>query len=194
MGSIELELKGVVSSPDQVRQTLLRAGATLSFRGMLHDRRYDRGGEFSARDEVVRSRTYRSVDGGVRAQLGWKGATRRSAEGYKSREEREIDLAAGDGAAFLEGLGLGVIHAIDRYIEVYDLGEGHARMEWYPRMDVLMEVEGTPDAIERILKVTGLPRDSFTAEALTAFTGRYDATHPGAPSLVALDGWEGPAA
>lgn len=192
MGSVELELKGVVPDPVKMRAALLAAGAALTFRGMLRDRRYDRRGEFTARDEVVRTRAYRSVAGVERTQLGWKGATARSAEGYKSREEREIDLAAGDGPAFLEALGLQAIHAIDRYIEVYHLGEGHARLEWYPRMDVLMEVEGTPAAIERIIALSGLPRASFTSEALTAFTARYDATHPSAPSLVAQDRWEGP--
>lgn len=192
MGPVELELKGVVPSPERTRAALLAAGATLTFRGMLRDRRFDRNGEFGARDEVVRLRAYSSTDGAVRTQLGWKGATRRSPEGYKMREEREIDLAAGDGEAFLTGLGLAAVHAIDRYVEVYELGAGHARLEWYPRMDVLMEVEGSPAGIERILSVTGLPREGFTSEALTAFTARYDAAHPSAPSLVALDGWKGP--
>ena len=194
MGPLELELKGVVPAPDEVRRALRAAGATVAFCGMLHDRRYDRHGEFTARDEVVRLRAYRAAGGATRTQLGWKGPTRRSPEGYKVREEREIDLAAGDGEAFLAGLGLTPVHAIDRYIEVYGLRDGHARLEWYPRMDVLMEVEGTADAIERIIGLTGLPRDGFTSEALVAFTARYDAAHRAAPSLVALDGWEGPGA
>lgn len=192
MGPLELELKGVVPAPEPVRRALSDAGASLTFRGMLLDRRYDRHGEFTARDEVVRLRAYRATDGTTRTQLGWKGPTRRSPEGYKLREEREIDLADGDGEAFLAGLGLAPVHAIDRYIEVYELREGHARLEWYPRMDVLMEVEGTPDAIERIIALTGLPREGFTSEALVAFTARYDAEHPGAPSILASDGWEGP--
>lgn len=194
MGPLELELKGVVPAPDEVRRALRAAGATLTFRGMLHDRRYDRRGEFTARDEVVRLRAYRAADGATRTQLGWKGPTRRSPEGYKVREEREIDLAAGDGEAFLAGLGLAPVHAIDRYIEVYELREGHARLEWYPRMDVLMEVEGSPSGIEAIIAVAGLPRDTFTSEALVAFTARYDAAHPAAPSLVAREGWKGPGA
>ena len=194
MGPLELELKGVVPAPERVRRALEAAGATLTFRGMLHDRRYDRDGEFTARDEVVRLRAYRATGGATRTQLGWKGPTRRSPEGYKLREEREIDLAAGDGEAFLMGLGLTPVHAIDRYIEVYELRGSHARLEWYPRMDVLMEVEGTPTGIEEIITVAGLPRAAFTAEALVAFTARYDAMHPAAPSLVARDGWEGPGA
>ncbi|HET7041894.1 MAG TPA: hypothetical protein VFI13_07735 [Gemmatimonadales bacterium] len=192
MGHLELELKGVVPAPDRVRASLRAAGARLTFRGMLSDRRYDRDGAFTARDEVVRLRAYRNDAGEARAQLGWKGPTRRSPEGYKAREEREIDLAQGDGDAFLRALGFDAVHAIDRYVEVYELGEAHARLEWYPRMDVLMEVEGTPAAIEGILATSGLPRDTFTSEALTAFTARYDARHPDRPSLVSQDGWQGP--
>jgi adenylate cyclase class IV len=192
VGPVELELKGVVPDPGATRAALIYAGATPEFRGMLFDRRFDRGGEFAGRDEVVRLRTYRGVDGSVRSQLGWKGPTTRSPEGYKQREERELDVRDGDPGAFLAALGLVEVHAIDRYIEVYALAEGHARLEWYPRMDVLMEVEGTPDAIEAIIAATGIARSAFTSDALTAFTARYDLRHPEAPSLVAQAGWSGP--
>lgn len=189
MGAIELELKGVVPDPQATRSALLYAGATPGFRGMLYDRRLDRAGEFTRNDEVVRLRTYQGTDGSVRAQMGWKGPTTRSPEGYKQREERELEVHEGDPAAFLAALGLVEVHAIDRYIEMYALAEGHARLEWYPRMDVLMEVEGTPEAIEAIIAATGLPRASFTSDALTAFTARYDLRHPETPSLVAQPGW-----
>jgi adenylate cyclase class IV len=192
VGSIELELKGVVPDPDPFRAALLAAGATPGERGMLHDRRYDRALELTARDELIRTRTFIPATGGPRVQLGWKGPALTSPEGYKRREERELDLAAGDPGPFLHALGYTVIHAIDRYIETYHLGEGHARMEWYPRMDVLVEVEGTPAAIERIIGVSGVPRAAFTSEALTAFTARYDAAHPDRPSLVSQDSWQGP--
>lgn len=194
MGSIELELKGVVPDPAKVRTALLSAGAALTFRGLLADRRYDRDGTLRARDEVLRTRAYVAAGAATRAQLGWKGPTSRSAEGYKVREERELDVTAGEPAAFLEALGFAPVHAIDRWIEVYHLGSAEARLEWYPRMDVLVEVEGDEAGIERLIAVTGLPRDSFTSEALDAFTARYDARHPGAPSLIAQSGWQGPGA
>lgn len=190
MGPLELELKGVIPDPAAARRALLAGGATLEFRGMLHDRRYDRDGEFRGRDEVVRSRRYVATDGATALQLGWKGPTRRTDEGYKEREEREIQVR-GDADSFLAGLGLTPIHAIDRYIEVYALHAGHARLEWYPRMDVLVEVEGAPDAIEAIISILRLPRDAFTSESLTAFTSRYDDAHPDAPSIVSQDDWEG---
>ena len=193
MGRIELELKGVVPEPGRVRAALLAAGSRISFRGQLQDRRYDRAGELTARDEVLRVRTYLPVDGAPRAELGWKGPTERSAEGYKRREERELTVGEGAPAGFLEALGFDLVHAIDRYIEIFEFGDGHARLEWYPRMDVLIEVEGAPAGIERIIAATGLPRVSFTNEALDAFTARYDARHPSALSKVSQDGWSGPA-
>ena len=194
MGPIELELKGVVPDPGALRAALRSAGATLTFRGLLVDRRYDRDGVLRARDEVLRTRVYEAAGTTTRAQLGWKGPTARSPEGYKVREERELDVTAGAPAAFLEALGFTPVHAIDRYVEVYHLGSAEARIEWYPRMDVLVEVEGDMPGIERLIAVTGLPRDSFTNESLDAFTARYDAAHPDAPSLVAQPGWEGPRA
>jgi adenylate cyclase class IV len=193
VGRIELELKGVVPDADQVRTALLAAGGRLAFKGQLQDRRYDRGGELSGRDEVLRVRTYIPLSGTPRAELGWKGPTRFSVEGYKQREERELSVTDGAPSRFIEALGYTVVHAIDRYIEVFEFTDGHARLEWYPRMDVLIEVEGAPTGIERIIAATGLPRTGFSSEALTEFTARYDAAHPGARSLVALEGWSGPA-
>jgi adenylate cyclase class IV len=192
VGRIELELKGVVPDADRMRAALLAAGGRLSFKGQLHDRRYDRDGELTGRDEVLRVRTYLPTTGSPRAELGWKGPTRLSPHGYKQREERELTIDRGAPGALLQALGYTVVHAIDRYIEVYDLADVHARLEWYPRMDVLMEVEGAPAGIERIIAATGLPREGFTSEALAEFTARYDARHPDARSLVALEGWTGP--
>jgi len=192
---MELELKGVVPDPAATRGKLLSSGLIKGARGMLRDRRYDRQGEFTARDEVVRVRAFTRENGTTQFTVGWKGPTQRSPEGLKQREEREFDVDAGDPSSFLSALGFEANHSIDRYVEYYYLKDlkGSARLEWYPRMDVLVEVEGTPDQIETVIAAMGLPRDSFTAEALTAFTARYDAAHPHAPSLVALDGWEGPA-
>ena len=192
MGRIELELKSVVPDPDQVCTALLAAGARPGFRGMLHDRRYDRAGELAARDEVLRVRTYAVHGGGTSSELGWKGRTARSPEGYKRREELELEVGGSDPGAFLEALGFSPVHGIDRYIEIFELTGAHARIEWYPRMDVLVEVEGDADGIERVIHASGLSRPSFTDEALTSFTARYDAAHPSARSLVSQKGWAGP--
>ncbi len=175
----ELEVKAVLPDAEALRARLLAAGAVARFRGRMRDRRYDRGGELAARDEVLRVRSYHDAEGRVSALLGWKGPVRRSAEGYKQRAEIELPMAAGaDDAgphALLRSLGYEIVHAIDREVEVYQLGQAIVRLERYPRMDALLEVEGEPAAIEQAITVTGIPRDEFTAEPLAEFVRRFEA-------------------
>src|SRR5690242_11195394 len=102
----ELELKAVVPDPDALRNRLRDAGAVERFRGRMSDRRYDRGGELTARDEVLRVRSYRHPDGRIERVLGWKGPPRRSSEGYKQREEIELPIAGNTSPdALLRALG-----------------------------------------------------------------------------------------
>jgi hypothetical protein len=42
-------------------------------------------------------------------------------------------------------------------------------------MDALVEVEGTPAAIEHAIAALGIPRDTFTGDRLLAFVDRYEA-------------------
>ncbi|HEU4953868.1 MAG TPA: hypothetical protein VFT28_04810, partial [Gemmatimonadales bacterium] len=83
----ELELKAVVPDPERLRRRLRESGAELSSRGRMIDVRYDRGGELTLHDQVLRARTYRPTEGGVEFLLAWKGSTGRSPDGYKLREE-----------------------------------------------------------------------------------------------------------
>jgi adenylate cyclase class IV len=182
----EIELKAILADPVTVRMRLLAVGAVVRFRGPMSDRRYDRGGELTARDEVLRLRTFGQPGDRSDAVLGWKGPVGRSSEGYKEREE--IELAVADGgtapAAFLAALGYEVIHAIDRWVEVFDLAGTIVRLEGYPRMDDLIEVEGEPDAIERAVAVSGIPRSAFSADSLSEFVQRYQ-ERTGEPAVLA---------
>jgi hypothetical protein len=49
------------------------------------------------------------------------------------------------------------------------------RFEQYPRLDDLVEVEGTPEQIERAIAVLDMPREGFTTERLPDFVRRYEA-------------------
>jgi adenylate cyclase class IV len=172
----ELELKAVVSDPGRVRHALLAAGAVLQFQGEMSDRRFDRAGELTMRDQILRVRTYHHADGRVESILGWKGPVS-LAQGYKEREELELPIRGQEvdqPEALLRALGYEVVHAIDRRVEIYQLDGATLRLETYPRMDSLLEVEGEPAAIERALKATGIPRNEFTAEALSAFVLRFE--------------------
>lgn len=168
----ELELKARVDDPAALETALQRAGAELVFRGEMKDRRYDRGGELRARDEVLRLRTYRGTASyGV---LAWKGPVSIRG-GYKRREEHETRVEdSGAALSILEHLGYEVVMRIDRTIAEYRLAHAAVRIEWYPAMDVLVEVEGEPMAIERAIAATGLPRDRFLSESLPFFITAYE--------------------
>ena len=169
----ELELKAVVPDPEDLRRRLQETGAEPQFAGRMTDVRYDRVGELTVRDEVLRVRTYHHADGRVEAIVAWKGPTQRSPDGYKLREEIEVPVGTEPGR-LLEALGYRPMHRIERDIETWRLGDATARLERYPRMDVLVEVEGEPAAIERIVAISGVPRDAFTAESLTEFVRRFE--------------------
>jgi len=172
----ELEVKAVVTDPALLRRRLVESGAKAGFRGLMEDRLLDRDGTLAARDEVLRIRSWRPDGGAASAQMAWKGPTRRSPEGYKRREELEVGVE-GDGSAalgILAALGYRASRAVDRFVEVYRVHDATVRLEWYPRMDVLVEVEGTPEAIEAAVKLTGLPRASFEPEPLAEFVRRFE--------------------
>jgi predicted adenylyl cyclase CyaB len=191
---IELELKAAVPDPAALRASLAAAGARAGFAGRMHDRRFDRAGELFARDEVLRTRRYVGPEGS-RTEVTWKGPVSVD-RGYKRRMELEYEVDA-DGVVdqVFEALGYRVSQAIDRYVEYYELGGATIRLEWYPRLDVLVEIEGDPESIEAAAAVTGQDRNEFSSDALTAFVARYEAREgrPAAIALSDLDGGERPA-
>ena len=171
---LEVELKSVVDDVDRCRAAVERAGGTVVFAGRLEDRRWDTPDRaMFAKDHVLRVRVYRG-GGHLRAEMDWKGPTRRDGT-YKLREE--LATSVGDPEALgeiLTVLGYEVSIAIDRVIVQYDLAGAMIRFEHYPRMDDLVEVEGTPEQIEQAITVLGLARDGFTTDRLPDFVRRYE--------------------
>jgi adenylate cyclase class IV len=171
----EIELKGIL--PDELAAIvrLEEAGAVCTFVGRLSDRRYDTAdGALARRDIVLRVRV---ADDGVvrRASLDWKGPANLE-DGYKQRDEETVDV--GDPAVverILERVGFEVIREIDREVRVFTLPGAVVRLERYPRMDMLVEVEGDPADIERAIAVLGLPRADFSPERLGAWVERFEA-------------------
>ncbi len=184
----ELELKAPVTDPGALRARLQAAGARCTFRGMMRDRRLDLAGSLTARDEVLRVRSYEASEpaaGGPGAVLGWKGAVSVSPEGYKRREELECRAAdAPSLLAVLDALGYRPVQVIDRFVEIYELSGTVVRLEWYPRMDVLAEIEGEPAGMEQAIARLGLRRADCLAEALAFFAARYE-SRTGRPAVLA---------
>ncbi|HVF38767.1 MAG TPA: class IV adenylate cyclase [Gemmatimonadaceae bacterium] len=170
----EVELKSVVDDEKLRRSLIEQRGAARTFSGKLIDVRYDAPAlGLALRDQVLRLRVY-ETSRGSEAHIDWKGETRYES-GFKVREE--ISSRIGDAAAFaaiLGNIGFIPIRAIEREIEQYELAGAVIRFERYPRMDVLVEVEGEPEAIENAIEALGIPRQEFTAERLVDFVARYE--------------------
>jgi predicted adenylyl cyclase CyaB len=171
---LEVELKAVVADLAATRKRIENAGARLTYEGRLVDRRYDiESRELADRDEVLRVRRYESA-GSAKTYLDWKGRTETQGP-YKIREEISTlveDFAAT--ALILDKVGFIVTMEIDRDIAQYELGSAMIRFETYPRMDVLVEVEGTPEAIEQAIEALGMARGEFTSERLPTFVSRFE--------------------
>src|SRR5213596_171776 len=169
----ELELKARVDDPAALEAAIVEAGAELVFRGEMIDRRYDRRGKLEKRDEVLRLRVYKPDNGSPFGVLGWKGPVS-VRDGYKHRAEHEAQVAQPEAARIIfERLGYEVVLRIDRKIAEYRLAGATVRIEWYPAMDVLVEIEGEPEAIERAVRATGLSRERFLPDALPHFVRAY---------------------
>jgi adenylate cyclase class IV len=173
---IELELKAVVADPAALLARLRAAGAREEFVGRMLDRRLDfPDGSLTSRDEVVRVRIYWDPAGRTKASLDWKGPAGMEA-GYKRREEIGAESTDGDTVIeILRRIGLQVTHEIDREIRQFSLEGATVRMEHFPRMDDLVEVEGEAVAIERAIARLGISRGDFSADNLAAFAARYAA-------------------
>lgn len=170
----ELELKAVIPDLVLLRQRLVEAGASPGFRGLMQDRRYDRDGELARSDQVLRTRRMTPRAGEATVILGWKGPGRLAPGGYKLREELEYPLAHGaDPEPLLVALGYSQIFAIDRWIETWTLGGATLRLERYPSMDALLEVEGEPPAIEAAIRASGIARSEFLPDSLAEFVSRF---------------------
>ena len=170
----EVELKSVVADVDACRRRLDAAGARVTFDGRLEDRRYDTPDRrLSDADQVLRVRSY-DESSARRAALDWKGPTRYE-NGYKVRDELSTATDAEPMTAILDRLGYTIVVEICRDVVQYELGDATIRFERYARMDTLVEVEGSPDGIERAIEALGMPRDGFTSDRFATFVGRFEA-------------------
>jgi adenylate cyclase class IV len=183
----EIELKAVVDDLALRRRLVEEGGGVLEKEGYLQDRRWDTEAEtIGARDHVLRIRVFNGRPANE-ASLEWKGPTR-AESGYKLREE--IGTMIGDAAALsemMERLGLQVTRTVDRDIAQFKLRGATVRFETYPRMDVLVEVEGTAAQIEDAVAVIGLPRGAYTTDSLVAFMARYEQRTGKRPVVCAAD-------
>lgn len=171
----ETELKAVVPDEQACLARLLEAGAEAVASGRIEDRRYDYPDRRLTMSDIVLRLRIHSTGNTSTASLDWKGAASFEA-GYKHREELSVAIADGvQMSSILQALGFIVTRAVDRNINVLRLGDATLRFERFPRMDTLLEVEGTEPAIEAAIAASGIPRSAFVTDRLFMFVQRYEA-------------------
>ncbi len=199
----EFELKAALADGGvSLRRRMAAAGWRLVFEGEMSDRRYDTPDRsLEGRDEVLRVRRmtaaseHRMTAGEHRAVLGWKGPASERL-GYKVRAEAETPVGDAETTVrILERLGFTEITlAIDRRVELYEKGGVRVRIEAYPRMDTLVEIEGDPRAVDERLPELGLPREAWKPWGLPEFVCRYEERTGLAARLATAATDDGPAA
>ncbi len=170
----EVELKAVVDDLASARKQVEKAGAKLLFEGKLSDTRYDvESRELTERDEVLRVRRYEAPESS-RTYLDWKGPTEMQ-DVYKIREEISTLVDDPDSLReMLTRLGFVIVMETNREVAQYEFGGATIRFEQYPRMDVLVEVEGEPEVIEEAIDALGIARGQFTSDRLARFVERFE--------------------
>lgn len=174
----EYELKARLREPvDRFCRRLEEAGWSRRFAGRMVDVRCDTPeGDLTDRDEVLRLRVYvPDHEGETRCVLGWKGPAGEE-DGFKRREELETRVASAEAAyGIIRRLGFSrVTRRIDRRIRLFVRDGVSARIEEYPAMDVLVELEGPPGEVRDRMADTGLPPEEWKPWPLPEFVRRYE--------------------
>ena len=179
----EIELKSVVDDLAQSRRRVQEAGGQLLFEGWMVDRYYATAAPTSVNGDSLRVRSYQG-SWPARTEFTWKGPALRDT-GYKVREELSTVVADEQVLMhILQRLGFTVMRILEREVIHISCAGAMIRFEQFPRMDTLVEVEGEPDAIERVIQEMGLPRAGFTSESLAEFVRRFE-ERTGRPALLA---------
>lgn len=174
----EYELKARLrEEPDGFCERLESTGWSRRFQGRMVDLTFDtEEGQLADSDEVLRLRVYvPDADGETLAVLGWKGPAT-TEEGFKRREEVEARVSGADAAREILGrLGFRrVTRRIDRRIRLFVQGGVSVRVEEYPRMDVLVELEGPPSEVQERIPELGIEEGEWKPWPLPEFVRRFE--------------------
>ena len=163
-GSVEIEVKLRVASPEAASSLLVRSGARRVEARHFEDNRLfdDAAGSLRARGVSLRLRRTP-----LRATLTYKGP-RRLRDGLKAREERETNIEDADEMqAILLALGLSPVFRYQKYREVWALGEAEVVVDETP-MGSFLEIEGEAAAIHGVASRLGFSPREYVAESYPA--------------------------
>lgn len=151
MGSFEIEQKYRLKDPAKVRAILRKMGARKITGGIETNEFFDRGKELRGKKLAMRLRQF-----GGKATLTLKGP--RLASRFTKRMEIEAPVDYRSLKSILGLAGFKVVMRYKKKRELYRLGRSLITLDHLPGFGRFLEIEGQPQAIQRIEKKLGLAR------------------------------------
>ncbi|MBI2426266.1 MAG: NUDIX domain-containing protein [Candidatus Kerfeldbacteria bacterium] len=167
---IETELRARIDNVQEFRDRLKRARAHLVSMHIMRDFLFDTAEKtLTNRKQKLRLRIYDNS----RTVMSWK-EKKHGASQYKEEYEHEVEI--GDFETMrriFEGLGYGLVRRVDRRVEIYHWRHVIIRIEFFPAMDVLAEIEGPKAELEQVIRELGLTRSMFFGKGQEFFFEAY---------------------
>lgn len=167
----EKELRGRIDDINKFRDQLNRAGAKMSQKGFMQDYYFDNPFlDLKSKNQKLRIRAidYKLI------QLCWKGPISVDKQ-TKIREEIEVSVKNVEPLIkIFEKLGFQNTRFYERYFETYLLYDVKIRIEQFPIMDILVEIEGEQHLIDRVVTRLNISKDVFGPKTLVSFIKKYE--------------------
>ncbi len=167
----EKELRGKIDDLNKFRDQLNIAGAKMSQKGFMQDYYFDNPFlNLKSKNQKLRIRVidYKLI------QLCWKGPISVDKQ-TKIREEIEVGVKNVESLIkIFEKLGFQNTRFYERYFETYLLYDVKIRIEQFPIMDILVEIEGEQHLINRAVTHLDISKDVFGPKTLVSFIKEYE--------------------
>ncbi len=167
----ERELRGRIDCLNKFRDQLSIAGAKMSQKGFMQDYYFDNPFlNLKSKNQKLRIRAidYKLI------QLCWKGPISVDKQ-TKIREEIEVGVKNVEPLIeIFEKLGFQNTRFYERYFETYLLYDVKIRIEQFPIMDILVEIEGEQHLINRAVTHLNISKDVFGPKTLVSFIKEYE--------------------
>lgn len=167
----EKELRGKIDDLNKFRDQLNIAGAKMSQKGFMQDYYFDNPFlNLKSKNQKLRIRAidYKLI------QLCWKGPISVDKQ-TKIREEIEVGVKNVEPLIkIFEKLGFQNTRFYERYFETYLLYDVKIRIEQFPIMDILFEIEGEQHLINRAVTHLNISKDVFGPKTLVSFIKEYE--------------------
>ena len=185
--AVEIEANMAVESFDPVRARLRELGARQAGARLETNTFFDtERGTLRSAGEGLRLRVEREVATGMeRHVITWKGPTR--AGPLKSREEVELEVAAGDADLLFDRLGYRRTLSFEKRRETWKLEGCTVELDEVPHLGAFVEVEGPDEATVMLARQRlNLSDRPLIRDGYASLLRQHFAPRGGAPAVISF--------